>query len=143
GRLICVCGGRRARRSPAAEWHPSIERNAGTRPPADPKGTRMGVLRTRLAPVGRPFKTGNPGGGRRKGAPNKATRNVKEFARDFLASDTYRANVKRRIMGGKAPHMEVLLHHYAFGKPKFQVGDAEVTSPQSQEISRRAEVLGT
>src|SRR5262249_639506 len=64
------------------------------------------------------------------------------FARDFLASDTYRANVKRRIMGGKAPHMEVLLHHYAFGKPKFQVGDAEVTSPQSQEISRRAEVLG-
>jgi hypothetical protein len=81
----------------------------------------MGVLRTRVAPAGRPFGRGNPGGGRPKGVPNKATLEIKDFGRDFLMSAKYRENLKRRIMAGEAPHMEVLLHHYSFGKPRFEV----------------------
>jgi hypothetical protein len=77
----------------------------------------MGVHRIRSASVGRPFTTGNPGGGRPKGARNKATLEIKEFARNFLMSDRYRRTLERRILAGTAPHMEVLLHHYAFGKP--------------------------
>jgi hypothetical protein len=49
--------------------------------------------------------------------PNKATREIKEFARDFLMSDRCRRSLERRILAGTAPHMEVLLHHYAYGKP--------------------------
>ena len=77
----------------------------------------MGVLRTRDAPVGRPFQKGNPGGGRRKGVPNRATQEIKEYTRHFLQSETYRRNVERRILAGKAPQLETLFHHYAFGKP--------------------------
>lgn len=89
----------------------------------------MGVLRTRVGPVGCPFKKGNPGGGRPKGVPNKATREIKEFARTFLESPRYRQSLQRRIVAGKAPHMEILLHHYAFGKPTARVEVAQ--SPPS------------
>jgi hypothetical protein len=77
----------------------------------------MGVYRIRSGSVGRPFTQGNPGGGRPKGAQNKATLEIKEFARNFLMSDSYRRTLERRILAGTAPQIEVLLHHYAFGKP--------------------------
>jgi hypothetical protein len=77
----------------------------------------MGVYRIRSGSVGRPFTKGNPGGGRPKGAQNKATREIKEFARNFLMSDKYQRTLERRILAGTAPQMEVMLHHYAFGKP--------------------------
>lgn len=50
----------------------------------------MGVYRNRSGSVGRPFTNGKPGGGRPKGAQNKATLEIKEFARNFLKSDRYR-----------------------------------------------------
>jgi hypothetical protein len=81
----------------------------------------MGVLRTRIGLVGRPFTKGNRGGGRKKGVPNKATQEIKDFARNFLMSEEYRENLKQRILAGDAPHMEMLLHHYGFGKPKSSV----------------------
>ena len=84
-------------------------------------------MRTRIGPVGRPFAKGNPGGGRKKGVPNRATLEIKEFGRNFLMSEEYRAHLERRMMAGKAPHMEVLLHHYAFGKPRDK---AEIPPPQ-------------
>jgi hypothetical protein len=71
----------------------------------------MGVLRTRVAPVGRPFQKGNPGGGRRKGVPNQATPEIKAFTRHFLQSKEYRQSSKRRILAGKAPHLETLFHY--------------------------------
>ena len=108
----------------------SIGRDPGSLSPAHETGPRMGALRTRVAPVGRPFPKGNPGGGRPKGVPNKATLEIKDFGRSFLMSDKYRETLKRRIMAGAAPHMEVLLHHYSFGKPRFQVGDVEVAPPR-------------
>jgi hypothetical protein len=77
----------------------------------------MGVHRIRSGLVGRPFTNGNPGGGRPKGARNNATLEIKEFARNFLMSHRYRRALERRILAGTAPHIEVLLHHYAFGKP--------------------------
>lgn len=57
-------------------------------------------------------------GGRPKGVPNKATREIKEFATALISSRDYVESLKRRIERGTAPHMETLLFHYAHGKPK-------------------------
>ncbi len=58
------------------------------------------------------------GPGRPKGLPNKATQDVREFAQRFIDDEDYRASLKRRILRGSAPHMETLIWHYRFGKPK-------------------------
>lgn len=58
------------------------------------------------------------GGGRPKGVPNKATREIKEAARQLVESADYRQALQRRLVSGRAPHMETLLFHYAYGKPK-------------------------
>jgi hypothetical protein len=65
------------------------------------------------------FKKGE--GGRPKGVLNKRTREVKEFTRRFLTSPAYVKNAEQRMLEGKAPHLEVLWHHYAYGKPKETV----------------------
>jgi hypothetical protein len=59
------------------------------------------------------------GPGRKRGVPNKATTAVRELTRSLLDSPEYRHRLQHRLNTGKiAPAMEVLLWHYAFGKPK-------------------------
>lgn len=65
------------------------------------------------------FKKGE--GGRPKGATNKATREIKVWAEAFLSSDAYVTSAQRRVLAGKAPHLETLWYHYAYGKPKETV----------------------
>ena len=64
------------------------------------------------------------------------------FWAEFFASAEYRENLKQRILAGEAAHMEVLLHHLAYGKPKetlalqgegdgifiLKIGDREVSA---------------
>lgn len=61
------------------------------------------------------------GKGRPKGATNKATRAIKDIATGLLSDAKYQDSLKRRLSAGKAPHMETLLHHYAYGKPKDEL----------------------
>jgi hypothetical protein len=70
-----------------------------------------------------PFQPGESGNkdGRPKGALNKATREAKQFAEKFLTSAAYRKSARQRVLDGEAHHLEVLWHHYAFGKPKDTV----------------------
>lgn len=58
------------------------------------------------------------GKGRPKGALNKTTREIKELSQSLLTDPAYLNALKRRLVSGKAPHMETLLHQYAYGKPK-------------------------
>ena len=47
-----------------------------------------------------------PGPGRPKGSKNKATREVKEWFADLFADPAWRESAKRRMIQGKAPHLE-------------------------------------
>lgn len=59
--------------------------------------------------------------GRKKGATDLAKREIKAFARDILESPLYFQRLRARVLAGKAPQIEVLLYHYAYGKPREQV----------------------
>jgi hypothetical protein len=72
-----------------------------------------------MAGIGRPFKKGE--GGRPKGVPNKANRQIQQFARDFLESESYRERLRIRIERGQAMPIETLLYHYGYGKPKERI----------------------
>lgn len=66
-----------------------------------------------------PFQKGQ--GGRPKGALNHATRDIKVFAVELLTDPAYLESLRARLVSGEAPHMETLLHHYGWGKPKETV----------------------
>lgn len=71
-------------------------------------------------PPGRPKGTPKTGG-RQKGTPNKATVEIREIARALVEDPAYVASLRERLIAGEAPHMETLLHHYAYGKPPERV----------------------
>jgi hypothetical protein len=76
---------------------------------------------------------GRKTGGRRAGTPNKATRKIRNAARRLLEDPAYLRSVRARLLEGKAPQLEVLLHHYAYGKPKESV---EQTGPPQHIVVR-------
>ncbi len=65
----------------------------------------------------RPGQSGNPKG-KPKGATSHKTREIAAFARSIVESPEYVESLRRRLLKGDAPHMETLLHHYGYGKPK-------------------------
>jgi len=69
-----------------------------------------------------------PGPGRPKGSLNKGTQAIRDVARGLLEDPKYIESLRYRLMQGKAPHMEVLLHHYGYGKPSEKL---EVSMPKA------------
>lgn len=64
------------------------------------------------------FKPDHKGtGGRPKGSLNKLTRDAREFAREIIRNRRYLKSLLRRLISGRAPHMEPLIFHYAYGRP--------------------------
>lgn len=68
---------------------------------------------------------------------------LQTFWDGFFSSKEYRDNLKDRILDGKAAHMEVLLHHMTYGKPKETLalqasGDGVfVLAMDGQEVRRQ------
>lgn len=70
------------------------------------------------------FERGHPpyiGPGRPKGSLNKTTVEAKSLARQLIDDSLYRKNLLNRLQQGEAGQMEVVLWHYAYGKPKEAV----------------------
>jgi hypothetical protein len=44
----------------------------------------------------------------------------------LLQDEAYQRSLQERLVNGTAPHMETLLHHYAYGKPKDAI-DLQIT----------------
>jgi hypothetical protein len=88
------------------------EENAAGEQRNDDAGAPKGFHR------GRPFTKGNRASpGRPKGSHNKNTVDAREMATRFLGDSVYQTNLLKRLRAGKAPHLEPLLYHYAYGKP--------------------------
>lgn len=74
------------------------------------------------------------GPGRPKGVPNKANQDIRDAARKLLEDEEYQRSLALRLKRGDAPHMETLLHHYGYGKPKETL---EVSTPMRPLIVDR------
>ena len=56
--------------------------------------------------------------GRPKGARNKTTQAIAALARGLtFENPEYIEALKKRLVAGKAPHMETLLAYFGYGKP--------------------------
>ena len=61
-------------------------------------------------------QSGNPHG-RPKGVLDKRRLEIDHAAKRLLEDAAYQQSLRQRLLAGTAPHMETLLHHYAYGKP--------------------------
>ena len=62
------------------------------------------------------------GKGRPLGSINSGTREAREFCLEIVRDPIYRENLKTRARGGTlAPQVEVLILHYAWGRPTEKV----------------------
>jgi hypothetical protein len=65
---------------------------------------------------------GRKTGGRKKGAPNKATRDVRALCASIINDPLYLQNLRQHAIERKlAPAVECLLFHYAYGVPRQPV----------------------
>jgi hypothetical protein len=56
---------------------------------------------------------GRKTGGRQAGTLNKATVEIRDVARRLLEDPDYQRSLRARLLDGRAPQVEVLLHFYA------------------------------
>ena len=60
--------------------------------------------------------------------PNRASTDVRVRARALVEDPVYVLGIKRRMLEGKSVPLEIMLHHYAYGKPRESVAvEGEVT----------------
>jgi len=62
-----------------------------------------------------------PKTGRPKGAKNRIGLDIRERARRLVEDPVYCLSVKARMLEGKSLPLEIMLHHYAYGKPRETV----------------------
>ena len=60
-------------------------------------------------------------GGRVPGVQNRATREIKAIAQGLIEDPEYQKSLRARLLKGTSPTLEVLLHYYAYGKPKTEI----------------------
>jgi hypothetical protein len=60
-------------------------------------------------------------GGTRSPGRRPIDREAREWERRFLESEEYRESARRRVLAGKAPHLERLRHEHVYGKATDRV----------------------
>ncbi len=97
----------------------------------------MSLQYTGATVVDRPKKRGTftrenrPPGGRKPGVPNKVTKEAKELAHRLLNDPEYKRSFEESWRARKvAPQIEMMVWHYAYGKPKETVQHEVGGQPQ-------------
>lgn len=80
-------------------------------------------------------------GGRTRGTQNRVTAEVRELTRSILSDANYLRSLIKRLRNGHLPgSMEVLLWHYAYGKPKetLSIAPTDIREPTDFDIDLSA-----
>ena len=93
-----------------------------------------------------PGTSGNPKG-RARGTRNRATVEAREFASRLIDDPEYRDSLRERLLAGSAGAIEILLWHYAKGRPieRVETGapNAFATLTDAELRAKLASVLDT
>lgn len=87
-----------------------------------------------------PGVSGNPQG-RPPGIVAKPTKELRAFCRAFVEDLVYRDNLLLRILAGKAPFIETLIWHYAYGKPPDKLLVEDQRPPFAVLLRKQVEIL--
>jgi hypothetical protein len=80
-------------------------------------------------------------GGRRAGVPNKTTGEARAKARGLLDDPAYWKSLKRRLIRGEAPRIELLIWEWRYGRPRAELDDAPGIDPTA-DVVQLLEQLG-
>jgi hypothetical protein len=88
----------------------------------------------------------HPQNGRPAGSENRVTQEFKRDLQLFFSGEEYREGVKKRIINGSAPSVEIYFLQLIFGKPRDEVSVSvsvgeDLTTLSTEELARRAEGL--
>lgn len=77
-------------------------------------------------------------GGTRSPGRRPVVREAREWERRFLESPEYRESARRRVLAGKAPHLERLWHEHVYGKAtKLELTGADATPLRLIQVIHR------
>ena len=88
---------------------------------------------------------GRKTGGRQAGTPNRVTADAREACASLVDDPQYRQNLAERLRAGRlAPGVEVMLWHYAKGKPTepIEANQHITVSWQNEIVSRLTGATG-
>jgi hypothetical protein len=72
-----------------------------------------------------PFESGHEKlSGRKLGTANRVTREAAEVARRLLGDPEYQRSLRKRLIRGEAPRVELHLWELAYGKPRMELDEA-------------------
>jgi hypothetical protein len=90
-----------------------------------------------------PFESGHKKqGGRKAGTPNRLTGEAREIARQLLGDTEYQQSLRKRLIRGEAPRIELHLWELAFGRPRVEPDQAPNGAGASAGLVQLLEQLG-
>lgn len=90
-----------------------------------------------------PFESGHKKrGGRKLGTQNKASGEAREAARRLLDDAEYQPSLRKRLIRGEAPRIELHLWEVAYGKPRMEPDDAPEGAGPTVDLAQILEKLG-
>ena len=90
-----------------------------------------------------PFESGHKKqGGRKAGTPNRLTGEAREIARQLLGDTEYQQSLRKRLIRGEAPRIELHIWELAYGRPNAGPGEASERGGPAADVVQMLEKLG-
>lgn len=90
-----------------------------------------------------PFESGHKKqAGRKLGTPNRTSREAREAARRLLDDAEYQRSLRKRLIRGEAPRIELHLWELAFGRPRAEPDQVPNGAGASAGLVQLLEQLG-
>ncbi len=81
-------------------------------------------------------------GGRKPGTPNRASGAGREVAALLLDDPEYQRSLRKRLIRGEAPRLELLIWELRYGKPRVEASELPRGADPTTDLVQLLETLG-